>query len=182
MKRLLLPLLAALALPTAAQAEISDEIHKRCLDARDYSGCVRTNQSSILKFKKEMTGIGVTLFLNTETAEITIQSIINGSPASNADIESGDVILEVDGMSMKGLGIEKAIEFIKGPKDKPVKLVLGRIKEKGKRKKIKIRLVRDTFEIPNNESLNKLKIREWFDRELPSDLELMLKQNGKSLR
>ena len=39
MKRLLLPLLAALALPTAAQAEISDEIHKRCLDARDYSGC-----------------------------------------------------------------------------------------------------------------------------------------------
>ena len=31
MKRLL-PLLAALALPTTAQAEISDEIHKRCLD------------------------------------------------------------------------------------------------------------------------------------------------------
>ena len=29
MKRLLLPLLAALALPTAAQAEISDEIHKQ---------------------------------------------------------------------------------------------------------------------------------------------------------
>ena len=98
--------------PISTKAEISKEIHKRCLDPRDYSGCVRTNQSSILKFKKEMTGIGVTLFLNTETAEITIQSIINGSPASNADIESGDVILEVDGMSMKGLGIEEAIEFI----------------------------------------------------------------------
>ena len=182
MKRLLLPLLAALALPTAAQAKISDEIHKRCLDARDYSGCVRTNHSSILKFKKEMTGIGVTLFLNTETAEITIQSIIHGSPASNADIESGDVILEVDGMSMKGLGIEEAIEFIKGPKDKPVKLVLGRTNEKGKRKKIKIRLVRDTFEIPNNEPLNQMRIREWLNRELPSDLELMLQQNGKSLR
>ena len=83
---------------------------------------------------------------------------------------------------MKGMGIEEAIEFIKGPKDNPVKLVLGRIKEKGKRKKIKIRLVRDTFEIPNNESLNQLKIREWFDLELPSDLDLMLQQNGKSLR
>ena len=168
--------------PIAAKAEISDEIHKRCLDARDYSGCVRTNQSSSLDLKKEMTGIGVTLFLNTETAEITIQSIINGSPASNADIESGDVILEVDGMSMKGLGIEEAIEFIKGPKDKPVKLVLGRTNEKGKRKKIKIRLVRDTFEIPNNEPLNQMRIREWLNRELPSDLELMLQQNGKSLR
>ena len=105
MKRLLLPLLAALALPTAAQAEISDEIHKRCLDARDYSGCVRINQSSSLKLKKEITGIGVNLFLNTETSEITIQSIINGTHASKADIESGDVILEVDGKSTKGVGI-----------------------------------------------------------------------------
>ena len=182
MKRLLLPLLAALALPTAAQAEISDEIHKRCLDARDYSGCVRMNQSSSLKLKKEITGIGVTLFLNTETSEITIQSIINGTPASNTDIESGDVILKVDGKSTKGVGIEEAIELIKGPKDKPVKLVLGRTNEKGKRKKIKIRLVRDTFEIPNNEYLNQMKIREWFNRELPSDLEPMLQRNRKSLR
>ena len=182
MKRLLLTLLAALALPTAAQAEISDEIHKRCLDARDYSGCVRTNQSSSLKLKKEITGIGVNLFLNTETSEITIQSIINGTPASNADIESGDVILAVDEKLMKGMGLKEAIELIKGPKDKEVKLVLGRTNEKGKREKIKIRLVRDTFEIPSNESLNQMKIREWFNRESPSDLDMILQQNGKSLR
>ena len=185
MKRLLLlllPLHAALALPTFANAEISEEIHKRCLDARDYSGCVTTNQSSSLKLKKEITGIGVTLFLNTETSEITIQSIINGTPASNADIESGDVIIRVDGKSIKGMGIEEAIELIKGPKDKPVKLVLGRTNENGKKKKIKIRLARDTFEIPNNEFLNQMKIREWFNQELPSDLDLLLQQNGKSLR
>ena len=183
MKRfLLIALTAGLLSPIATKAEISDEIHKRCLDARDYSGCVRTNQSSSLKLKKEITGIGVNLFLNTETSEITIQSIINGTPASNADIESGDVILEVDGTSTKGVGIEEAIELIKGPKDKPVKLVLGRTNEKGKRKKIKIRLVRDTFEIPNNEPLNQMRIREWLNRELPSDLDLMLQQNGKSLR
>ena len=40
MKRLLLPLLAALALPTAVNAEISDELHKKCLEARDYAGSV----------------------------------------------------------------------------------------------------------------------------------------------
>ena len=183
MKRfLLIALTAGLLSPIATKAEISNEIHKRCLDARDYSGCVRTNQSSSLNLKKEITGIGVNLFLNTETSEITIQSIINGTPASNADIESGDVILEVDGTSTKGVGIEEAIELIKGPKDKPVKLVLGRTNEKGKRKKIKIRLVRDTFEIPNNEPLNQMRIREWLNRELPSDLDLMLQQNGKSLR
>ena len=40
MKRLLLPLLAALALPAAVNAEISDKVHKRCKDAKDYLGCV----------------------------------------------------------------------------------------------------------------------------------------------
>ena len=82
---------------------------------------------------------------------------------------------------MKGMDIEEAIELIKGPKDKPVKLVLGRTNEKGKRKKIKISLVRDTFKIPNNESLNQMKIREWFNREFQSDLELMLQQNEKTI-
>ena len=41
MKRFLLPLLAAVALPTAVNAEISDKIHKRCKDVRDYMGCVQ---------------------------------------------------------------------------------------------------------------------------------------------
>ena len=54
MKRLLLPLLAALALPTACSnvevsdktinAEISDKIHKRCKDVSDYAGCVKANK------------------------------------------------------------------------------------------------------------------------------------------
>ena len=48
-----------------------------------------------------MTGIGVNLFLDIETSEITIQSIFNGISASNVDIELGDVTLEVDGKSMK---------------------------------------------------------------------------------
>ena len=50
MKRLLLPLLAALALPTAVNSEISNEFHKKCLEARDYAGCVKTNiEKSYLK-------------------------------------------------------------------------------------------------------------------------------------
>jgi len=129
-----------------------------------------------------MTGIGVSLFLNTETSEITIQSIINGTPTSKADIVSGDVILAVEGKSLKGMGLKEAIKLIKGPKDKPIKLVIGRTNAKGKRKKIEVNLIRDTFEIPNNKSLNEMKIREWFNRELPSDLDLMLQRHGKSLR
>jgi hypothetical protein len=44
MKRLLLPLLAALVFPGTVNAEISDEIHNRCKDVSDYVGCVKANE------------------------------------------------------------------------------------------------------------------------------------------
>ncbi len=173
MKHLLLPLISAFVLPITVKAEVSEEIHKRCLEARDYSGCVMTNRDKTPSIKREMTGIGITLFLNSDTAELTIHSVINSSPASDADMESGDVILKIDGKSTKGMGLKEAIKLIKGPKDKPIKLVIGRNNEKGKRKKIEVNLIRDTFVIPEQESLNQLNIREFFKYGFPRDLQPM---------
>ncbi len=178
MKHLLLPLISAFVLPITVKAEVSEEIHKRCLEARDYSGCVRTNQRAITRFKREITGIGVTLFLNSNTAELTIQSVINSSPASDADMESGDVILKIDGKSTIGMGLKEAIKLIKGPKGKPIKLVIGRTNEKGKRKKIEVNLIRDTFVIPERESLDQLNIREFFKYGFPRDLQPMHPQGN----
>ena len=76
MKRLLLPLLAAIALPNTVNAEISDELHKKCLEARDYAGCVNTNKKLPLQKDKKISGIGISLFLNSDTAELTILSVI----------------------------------------------------------------------------------------------------------
>ena len=41
MKRLLIPLLAAIALPTAVNANVDPEVHKLCLPAADYLGCIK---------------------------------------------------------------------------------------------------------------------------------------------
>ena len=41
MKRLLLPLLAALALPTAVNANVDPEIAEICMKAVDFQGCVK---------------------------------------------------------------------------------------------------------------------------------------------
>ena len=41
MKKFLIPLFAALAIPAAANAEISDKVHNRCKDVKDYLGCVK---------------------------------------------------------------------------------------------------------------------------------------------
>ena len=51
MKRFLIPLLAALALPTAVNAEIDPAVLKACLPAADFEGCV--NAFTKPKEKKE---------------------------------------------------------------------------------------------------------------------------------
>ena len=101
MKRLLLPLIASITLPNTINAEISDELHKKCLEARDYAGCVNTNKKPNLQKDKKISGIGIKLFLNSDTAELTIQSVINDSPAAAADIKPNDVIIKIDGKSTK---------------------------------------------------------------------------------
>ena len=93
MKRLLFPIISALTLSTAVHAGISDELHKKCLEARDYAGCVTTNKNLSHKKDKEIIGIGIRLFLNSDTAELTIQSVINDSPAAAANIKPNDVCL-----------------------------------------------------------------------------------------
>ena len=43
MKRLLLPLLAALTLPTFVNAGVEPEVHNLCKEVKDYMGCVKSN-------------------------------------------------------------------------------------------------------------------------------------------
>ena len=180
MKRLLVPLLAAIALPTAVNANVDAEVHKKCLEARDYAGCVNTNKNLSHKKDKEITGIGIRLFLNSDTAELTIQSVINDSPAASADIQPNDVIIKIDGKSTKGMGITEAVSLIKGPINKPIKLVLLRVNESGKKEKINVRLVRDTFKVPNKEYLYEGDIRRQLEFFFPENLKEIFPENDFS--
>jgi len=47
MKHLLIPLVAALALPTSVNAELDPNIHKLCLPATDYAGCIEFQTKNI---------------------------------------------------------------------------------------------------------------------------------------
>ena len=173
MKRLLFLLISALTLSTALHAGISDELHKKCLEARDYAGCVTTNKKLSHKKDKKISGIGIRLFLNSDTAELTIQSVINDSPAAAADIKPNDVIIKIDEKLTKGMGIKEAVSLIKGPKDKPINIVLLRVNEVGKKKKIKVRLVRDTFKVPNKDYI--------YEGDLRRQLEFFFPENLKEI-
>jgi len=179
MKRLLfLPFL--LSFTPAVNAGVSDELHMKCLEARDYEGCVRTNKKLSTKKDKKISGIGIRLFLNGDTAELTIQSVINDSPASSADIQPNDVIIKIDGKSTKGMGITEAVSLIKGPKDKPIKLSLLRVNEEGKKEKINVRLVRDTFEVPNNDFIYEGNLRRQLEFLFPENIKQIFPENDYS--
>ena len=47
MKLLLLPLTATLAFPTAVNAGVDPEVHRICLKAADYAGCVKVQTEGI---------------------------------------------------------------------------------------------------------------------------------------
>ena len=56
MKRLLLPLLAAIALPTAVNANVDPKVAEMCMKAADFQGCVRamTGENLVTNQKEEL--------------------------------------------------------------------------------------------------------------------------------
>tara|TARA_B100000524_G_C23489567_1_gene312877 strand:- start:194 stop:604 length:411 start_codon:yes stop_codon:yes gene_type:complete len=54
MKRVLLPLLAALTLPTAVNANVNPKVNEKCLKANDYEGCVKVQKAEEKKKMEKM--------------------------------------------------------------------------------------------------------------------------------
>ena len=112
-----------------------------------------------------------TLRRSSAASDVYKRQVINDSPAASADIQPNDVIIKIDGKSTRGMGITEAVSLIKGPKDKPIKLVLLRVNEAGKKEKINVQLVRDTFKVPNK----------FYEGDLRRELEFFFPENIKQI-
>ena len=129
-----------------------------------------------------MSVIGIRFYLNSDTAELIIQSDINDYPAAAADIKPNDVIIKIDGKLTKGMGLKKAVSIIKGPKDKPIKLVLLRVNEAGKKEKINVQLVRDTFKVLNKDYINEGDLKRQLEFFFPENIKQIFPENNFSPR
>lgn len=86
-------------------------------------------------------GIGVSIVPVKKGLKVV--NVYKGSPAREAGLSSGDVIVAADGRSLKGLSSEKATALIKGPKGTTV--VLSVDGEDGERR---VRVERDEIRVP----------------------------------
>lgn len=92
-------------------------------------------------------GIGATVGLRND--QITIIAPMPDSPAAKAGIKSGDVILEIDGVSTAGISVTEAVLKIRGPKGTPVKLF---VLHQGAANPVEIEIIRAEIKITSVQS------------------------------
>ena len=90
----------------------------------------------------EFTGLG--LEVGTENGYVKIIAPIDGSPAAEAGLQSGDIILKLDNVPVKGMPLNEAIDIMRGPKDSKIVLSIGR---PGNNEPFEVTLVRNTIKV-----------------------------------
>lgn len=75
------------------------------------------------------TYVGVGIKLNDKDGEVVVTSPIDDSPAEDAGIESGDVLVAVDGESVQGENIKEIGDKVRGPEGTEVGLTMLRDEE-----------------------------------------------------
>ena len=72
------------------------------------------------------TYVGVGIQIKNKKGKATVSSPIEGSPAEKAGIETGDVIVAVDGKDVRGQELGKIAKKVRGPEGTSVKLTVTR--------------------------------------------------------
>lgn len=89
-------------------------------------------------------GIGLQIDNNAE-GQLVAVSPLKGTPASRADIQTGDIILAIGTTTSERIASDQAVKLIRGPLGTQVTLTLQR---KGQTKPIVVTLTRETINIP----------------------------------
>ncbi len=96
-----------------------DDPYTRFLDPKEFN-------KMIIETSGELTGVGIQISIEKESNDLLIISPIEGTPAYEAGIKSGDKILSIDDISTKGMKIEDAVKLITGKRGTKVKLEILR--------------------------------------------------------
>jgi carboxyl-terminal processing protease len=90
----------------------------------------------------EFSGLG--LEVGMENGFVKVISPIDDTPAQEAGIEPGDIILKLDAKPVKGMSLNEAIEMMRGPKGSSIDLTIARV---GRNQPFTLTLVRDTIQV-----------------------------------
>jgi len=90
----------------------------------------------------EFSGLG--LEVGMEDGYVKIISPIDGSPAAEAGLKSGDVILKLGVQPVKGMSLNEAVDIMRGPPGSEIELTIGR---PGESQPFELTLIRDVIKV-----------------------------------
>jgi carboxyl-terminal processing protease len=107
---------------------------------------VYLDKKAYKEMRESMQGrfVGLGIEVSTEDGYVKIVSPIEDSPAYRAGIKPGDLITRIDGMPIKGLGLDEAIKKMRGAPGSKVTLTIAR---KGEDKPLPVVLVREEIKV-----------------------------------
>ncbi len=76
-----------------------------------------------------LSGIGATLQKDSATGYVLINKVYEGSPAENAGLRKGDLIISADGMKAADYDLDEFVDFVRGEEGTSVELVYMRDEE-----------------------------------------------------
>ncbi len=105
-------------------------------------------ESDIEDYKYMMTGQygGIGALIRQHGEKIMIAEPYEGKPAQMADLRAGDVILEVNGVSVKGKKTDEVSKMLKGSPKTEVKVMIER---EGEKKALEKTIIREEIKIPS---------------------------------
>ena len=115
--------------------------YSRFMDKMEYN-----DQNTSIDSK--ITGIGVNI--SSIAGKVHIINVIEGTPAQSANLQAGDIILDIDGKDANGLSVAEVANLVRGPENTTVQLTILRNNDKFTkkvlRKEIKIKTVKSNVE------------------------------------
>ncbi len=90
----------------------------------------------------EFGGLGIEV--TQEEGFVKVVSPMDGTPADEAGIEAGDFITHVDGESLLGLTLDKAVDMMRGPVGSEIIITVVR---EGEAEPFDVSIIRDTIKL-----------------------------------
>ncbi len=111
-----------------------------------YSSYLDEKQYELGKTSLEGTYNGIGAYVTVKDNQLTIIAPIEGSPADQAGIKAGDIILEIDGDPAADFTLAEAIIKIRGPQDTAVRLL---ILHESETEPVEMEIIRAKLELPS---------------------------------
>ncbi len=153
--------------------------YTRLLRPSDYGALQSNTQGTV-------NGVGLQLALRSPDQQVVVIAPLDGSPAAEAGIASGSVVLAVDGMPTTELGLEGTASRLRGPSGSEVLLQLlnpqGRSQELSlERRQVDLRPVRSKRLRIDNHTLGYLRITQFAEPVAEQVQEALRDLTGKEI-